>query len=174
MKRKRSFILSLLALILILCAFIQPAWAYFTTSSQAAGATKVYYKRVTTITEDPPTGNIKTVTIHNDADSTVWVWIRAKARTGEQFKLTGSGTDWSEPDKEGWYYYQVAVEPGGKTKPLSFTLDLNGVEPPDVVNVGVVYESVTAFYNPKYDPSDPSSPMFESPEWDATLDNGTA
>ncbi|MBQ3757186.1 MAG: hypothetical protein II873_08725 [Oscillospiraceae bacterium] len=145
MKTKRSFILSLLALVLILCAFIQPAWAYFTSSKQADGAVPISFIRRTTIKEtvDELTKN---VTIHNDETSTVYVWVRARAYAGVQFNLYVGGEGWTEDG--GWWYYGAAVPPNGDTKPLSIRLEIpEEVEPTDVVNVGVIYESITAFYN---------------------------
>ena len=145
MKRKRSFVLSLLALVLILCAFIQPAWAYFTSNKEADGAIPISFYRKTTIKEtvDDLTKN---VTIHNDETSTVYVWVRARAYAGSQFKLHVDGEGWT---KDGdWYYYGAAVPPNGDTGPLSVRLEIPAnVEPTDVVNVEVVYESITAFYN---------------------------
>ena len=153
MKRKRSYILSLLALVLILCAFIQPAWAYFTSSKQADGAVPISFIRKTTI-EEKVEGLTKSVYIWNDASSTVDVWVRVKAYAGVQFTLAVSGNNWSGPDKDGWWYYSAPVEPGKSTPdPLIVTLSIPGeIKPPDVVNVGVVYESTSVFYNPNGTP----------------------
>ena len=149
MKQKRSYILSLLALVLILCAFIQPAWAYFTASRQADGAVPIAFVRKTTITEVPD-GLTKSVTIHNDEKSTVYVWVRARAYAGKQFTLTYDyGNHWEKIGD--WVYYKTAIAPGTSTDPddpLVVTLSNPGpIKPPDVVNVGVVYESITAFYD---------------------------
>ena len=147
MKTKRSFILSLLALVLILCAFIQPAWAYFTSSKQADGAIPISFIRKTKITEE--VGELtKKVTIQNDKTSTVYVWVRARAYAGGQYELNvSSNGGWTKNGD--WWYYNTPVPPGGSTEdPLVVTLvipDPKNFKPTDVVNVGVVYESTTAF-----------------------------
>ena len=147
MKRKSSYILSLLALVLILCAFIQPVWAYFTSSKQADGAVPISFVRETTIKETVD-GLTKKVTIENSGKSTVHVWVRARAYAGAQFTLTYAyGDNWEQICD--WVYYKTPVAPGTGTDPadpLNVTLSIpDEIKPPDVVNVGVIYESITAF-----------------------------
>ncbi len=151
MKRKRSYILSLLALVLILCAFIQPAWAYFTSSKEATGAVPIQFYRETTIKETA-SGLTKDVTIENSSNSTTYVWVRARAYAGAQYELTYThSANWEQRGDDGWWYYKLAVEPGGSTPKgsLKVTLDIGDVKPTDAVNVGVVYESITAFWDPE-------------------------
>ena len=166
MKQKRSYILSLLALVLILCAFIQPAWAYFTSSKEADGAVPIYFTRKTTITEDVQ-GLTKIVTIQNikpENEPGVYVWVRAQAHAGAQYNLNVSGTGWTE--RGDWWYYDTPVAPGGSAGALNVTLVIpEGVKPTDVVNVGVVYESTTAFYKENgidFKPADWSAPLLDA------------
>ena len=155
MRGKKSYILSLLALVLILCAFIQPAWAYFTSSKEADGAVQLNFKRTTTITETVDQNMTKHVTITNTGDCEVW--IRARAYAGEQYALTVSETNGWEK-RGNWWYYNKTVEPGKSTGELLVKLDLNGIEPTDVANVGVIYQCTTVIYDSDGKPTADWSP----------------
>lgn len=159
MKRKSSYILSLLALVLILCAFIQPAWAYFTSSKEADGSVPISFVRKTTI-EEKVDKLTKSVTVRNDSSSTVDVWVRVRAHAGAQYKLNVGGSGWSQNGD--WWYFNAPVAPGKTANPLAVTLVIpEDVKPTDVVNVGVIYESTTVFYKPDGSP--------DAPNWSAGL-----
>ena len=159
MKRKSSYILSLLALVLILCAFIQPAWAYFTSSKEAEGAVPISFVRRTTI-EETVDKLTKSVTVRNEAGSTVDVWVRVRAHAGSQYKLDVGGEGWSKNGD--WWYFNAPVAPGKTANPLAVTLVIpEDVKPTDVVNVGVIYESTTVFYN--------ADGSYKAPDWSAPL-----
>ena len=166
MKQKRSLLLSLLALVLILCALVQPAWAYFTCNSEANGAVTISFLRRTDITEEVD-GLTKNVTIQNDPSSTVSVWVRARAYTGSQYSLNIGGTGWTA-GADGWWYYGTPVAPGDSTAGLAVTLEATVPEGEELptINVAVVYESTTAFYN--------ADGSFKDADWNAVLDTGTS
>ena len=60
--KQKSWILSLLALVLIACAMVQPALAYFTANTQADGKIPLHFGRKTEI-EEKVDGLHKAVTI---------------------------------------------------------------------------------------------------------------
>lgn len=159
MRGKKSYILSLLALVLILCAFIQPAWAYFTSSKEADGAVQLNFKRTTTITETVDQNMTKHVTITNTGDCEVLV--RARAYAGEQYGLDVTLSSGWRDGEDGWYYYDIplkTVDPGKSTTELLVKLDLKGIEPTDVANVGVIYQCTTVIYDSDGKPTADWSP----------------
>lgn len=173
MKRK-SFLLSILALILIACAVIHPALAYFTANDNADGSIPLYFGRWTEISEKVQ-DLTKSVTITNTggkkpelADP---VWIRAKAYIGDYFQncMTVSGAGWSQ-GTDGYWYYETPVLVGDSTSVLKVELK----ELPTNVDkeyllkqiaVGVVYESTTAYY-------DEDGVSFKPANWNEKLDTG--
>ena len=160
--KQKSWILSLLALVLIACAMVQPALAYFTANTQADGKIPLHFGRKTEI-EEKVDGLHKAVTITNTggdhpeyADP---VWVRAKAYVGQQYKqyLVVQGDGWTsvadpdDPDNP-WWVYDTPVPVGQSAKVLNVSLVDMPVENGEEhqfkdVNVAVVYESVTAYYN---------------------------
>ena len=181
--KHKCFLLSVIALLLIACAVIKPAVAYFTDNTEADGAIPLYFGRWTEISETV-TDLTKSVTITNHGgdhpEKADPVWIRAKASTGTAYTLEISGSGWSIGDG-GYYYYNAPVPVGGSTTALNVTLkglpkNQDGAEYPiSNVAVGVVYESTTAFLKPNapnpgpsgYQPSD-----YQDPDWSARLDYG--
>lgn len=182
--KHKCFILSIIALLLIACAVIKPAVAYFTDNTAADGAIPLYFGRWTEISERVK-DLTKSVTITNTGgdhpEKADPVWIRAKASTGTAYTLEISGDGWSGPDADGYYNYNTPVPVGSSTNALNVTLkglptSQDGAEYPiSNVAVGVVYESTTAFLkegavNPGpagYQPSD-----YQPPDWSAVLDYG--
>ena len=57
--KQKSWILSLLALVLIACAMVQPALAYFTANTQADGKVPLNFGYKTEIYEDVKEGEVK-------------------------------------------------------------------------------------------------------------------
>ena len=174
--KQKSWILSLLALVLIVCAMVQPALAYFTAHTQADGAIPLYFERKTTI-EEKVTGLEKEVTIKNTGGAhpeyALPVWVRARAFVGEQYDLEISGTGWSKSGD--WWYYATPVPVGQSTSALTVKLkNLPVVDEAEIsfkdVNVAVVYESITAFYNADGITFRPHTPA----DWSKPLDTGTS
>ena len=176
--KQKSWILSLLALVLIVCAMVQPALAYFTANTQADGKIPIYFERKTTI-EEKVDGMHKAVTIKNTGgdhpEYAVPVWVRARAYVGQEYLqyLEVSGDRWSE-GSGGWWYYAVPVPVGESAAVLNVALvDMpvdNGVEHQfKDINVAVVYESITTYYN-----EDGSFRPYTAADWTKPLDTGTA
>ena len=162
--KQKSYLLSLLALVLILTVSLQPALAYFTDSTQATGYVRLFLENETEITEGID-GLQKTVTIQNKEGSPVW--IRATAYAGHNFNLKVSG--WGDAyDGAGdgcpWFYYGSPVAENKETGSLIVL-----VTPPDSedypitsFNVGVQYESMTVQYNENGDPIWPDPDAWEN------------
>lgn len=176
--KQKSWILSLLALVLIACAMVQPALAYFTAHTQADGAIPLYFERKTTI-EEKVDGMHKAVTIKNTGGAhpeyAVPVWVRARAYVGQEYLqyLEVSGSGWSQ-GSDGWWYYVAPVPVGESAAVLNVALvDMpvdNGVEHQfKDVNVAVVYESITTYYN-----EDGSFRPYTAADWSKPLDTGSS
>jgi len=176
--KRRNLIISLFALLLIACAVITPAVAYFTDNTNASGATPLYFYREEQI-EEKVVGLKKTITIKNTggahpelADP---VWIRAKAAVGQTYAqyLKVDSTGWTGPDSDDWYYWPTPVLVGGSTGPLEVSME--GLPAPDDLTgfhissfgIAVTYESTTAFY-------DEDGVHFLDADWNATLDTGSS
>ena len=168
MKRKAT-ILAALAIVLVLCMGIAPAWGYFTDTTMASGSLKIGVKPSTDIHETYGQG-VKHVTISNDADATTAVFVRARVYSSLEYAAAGTG--WSGPDAEGWYTYADAVAPGGTTAALDVTITFPKVETDEDgkikdseygtnYNVVVVYESTPAQYDENGQPK---------PDWNLVLD----
>ena len=180
MKRK-NLILSIFALLLIACAVINPAVAYFTDNTNASGAIPLYFYRETEINEEMD-GLNKLITVQNTggahpeyADP---VWIRANVYIGETFKdnIKVSGTNWTYNPDDGWWYFDTPVPVGGSTTTLLVEvkdLPVNAEHQENdefyisSIGVGVVYESTTAYYAE-------NGTDFLPANWDAVLDTGTS
>lgn len=176
--KQKAWILSLLALVLIVCAMVQPALAYFTANTQADGKIPIYFERKTTI-EEKVDGMHKAVTIKNTGgdhpEYAVPVWVRARAYVGQEYLqyLEVSGSGWSQ-GSDGWWYYAAPVPVGESAAVLNVALvDMpvdNGVEHQfKDVNVAVVYESITTYYN-----EDGTYRAHTAADWSKPLDTGSS
>ena len=151
--KKRSFALSLLALILIAVAVVRPAMAYFTSNSRADGQVQLTLGSKTDIHESY-VGLKKTVQIKNTKGDPVWV--RARAFAGSQFTLEETAeSGWSKAS-DGWWYYLAAPIPVGESTPALYVevTDIPTSTEYDMesFNVAVVYESTMAFYDEDGEP----------------------
>ena len=140
MKRK-SYWLSLLALLMIVTLSVQPALAYFTSNTSATGSATLNLGYTTEITEDVK-DLVKTVTIQNTKGNPVWV--RAIAYCGETFELTVSGWG-STVGRNEWVYYGEPIAEGEATAAL--TVAVTGIPedsefPVKSFNVSVQYECI--------------------------------
>lgn len=164
MKRK-NLILSIFALLLIACAVINPAAAYFTDNTNAAGSIPLQFQYKTEIHEDFEDW-LKTVQIENtrypipgnteiESDP---IWVRVRAFSGETYPLVenkeGNG-NWVLKDfgDDGlWWEYQLPLAAGELTGPITF--EITGIPEKDAedhqftsFNVAVVYESTLVHYD---------------------------
>ena len=159
MKRK-NLILSIFALLLIACAVITPAVAYFTANTEADGAIPISFQYKTEIREDFKDW-LKSVQIENvknpvagrpDMESDP-IWVRARAFSGETYPLVEAPATAGDWIKQGdWWYYQKPLAAGELTSPITF--EITGIPKKDAedhmftsFNVAVVYESTLVYYN---------------------------
>ena len=152
--------LALLAVFMILGASVGRAWSYFTTFALARGSYTIAMNEHTEIEEEFSNWT-KHLVISNKDDSEP-VMIRARGYCGDEYRLTYSGTDWTE-GTDGFWYYAKVVDPGYETEELLVKItDKDGNEipkeqdKPAEFNVVVVYESTTVITydadgNPKAD-----------------------
>jgi len=181
--KNKSVILSLLAAVLIMCAVIVPAKAYFTANSNADGSVGLDFQSRTEIWEEV-VGLKKSLQIRNTgaddengnvdperAALTEPVWVRARAYAGVTYPLSIEGEGWT-PETEGstdcWFYYKEPISAGEMTGIL--TVEVTGIPKPvssdTVINVIVIHETIPVTYKEDgtYD---------ENVNWDQILDTGT-
>lgn len=143
--KKKSMFLAALAAVLILTLSVGSALGYFYTSDETEGKNALALGAKTTITESYSKGT-KTVTIKNNDDSKVAVFVRAKAY-GTPEPTYGGG--WTKSGD--YYYYPGVLEPGESTAP-ALTVNVRFPGEPSAENIGqsvnviVVYEAVPAMY----------------------------
>ena len=153
MKRK-SIVLAVLAMVLVLGLSVGTAWSYFTDTTTAEGSVTLSVEPTTTIDEENGPGT-KTIRIMNTSDmSPVWVRVRVYAAT--DLGADASGTNWSGQISD-WYQYGQPVDPGADTDPLNVTFTLkrgydatenpNGANDGDEQNIVVIYECVPVSYD---------------------------
>ncbi len=164
--KKKSMFLAALAAVLILTLSVGSALGYFYTSDETDGKNALAMGATTTITESYSSG-VKTVTIKNNADSKVAVFVRAKA-FGTPEPSYGGG--WTKSGD--YYYYPGVLEPGESTNP-SLTVKVNFPGKPTAENIGqsvnviVVYEAVPTMYK---DDGTPQASDY-GPAWEQSATN---
>lgn len=179
--RRNTFVLSLLAIALILCAVVQPALAYFTANTEANGAIPLNFHYQTKI-EEYVEDFMKSVVIVNTGGDTPEeqanaepVWVRVHAYAGGLNLNISGGTGWYE-GAEGWWYFDTPVPvqtapENGKTTPL--VVQITGIPEKDAeghefdnFNVAVVYETARVYY------AEDGSPL--PADWTLVVDKGSA
>ena len=174
--KTKSFVWSLLALVLILCTVLTPALAYFTANDRADGAIPVTLGSKTEI-EEKVTGLKKEVTIQNTEGKPVWV--RAIAYAPANIPVTVSGWGVTGGTAGVWYEYGTPLEEGQTTTAL--TVEASGLKVVEIdgkqyiqtsdeflvedFNISVQYESTPVLY----DEDGNTLP----PDWDMVLDVNT-
>ena len=155
--KKRTLILAVLAVVLVLSASIGSAVAYAT----ARGGYVIHLGGRTEMEEDI-VNNRKTVRIFNRAQSDedigkYPVFVRVKAFTDSNGTLNydaNAGSLW-QPKNDGYWYYQkplyagtAAHSEGAVTDPFVVTISLNrALKEGEELDVIVVYDSVAAVFN---------------------------
>jgi hypothetical protein len=180
--KTKSFVWSLLALVLILCTVLTPALAYFTANDRADGAIPVTLGSKTEIQEEV-TGLKKEVTIQNTEGKPVWV--RAIAYAPANIPVTVSGWGVTGGTAGVWYEYGKPLKSKSEdpnnytTTPL--TVEASGLKVVEIdgkqyiqtsdeflvedFNISVQYESTPVLY----DEDGNTLP----PDWDMVLDVNT-
>ena len=166
--KRNTWILSVLALVLIVCAAVQPALAYFTDHDRADGAVPLTLTGKTEIRDDYK-DYLKTIAIENTEGRPVWIRLRVLAGETYRKKLVLTpGDGWTYRNDDGCWYYGSPVPAGGATS--SFTVDISGIPTEDVdiaeqsFNIAAIYESTPVEYN-----ADGST---KDANWDIQLDVG--
>lgn len=164
MKRNSTFILSLLALALILSAVISPTLAYFTDHEQADGAIPITLSGKTEV-HDSYEGLKKTISIENIEGRDVW--IRLLVAAGETYNVVLTHEDGWTDGGDGYWYFGTPVSAGGSTS--NFTVDISGIPTTDLdesqqeFNVAVLYETTPVQYDEN------GNPM--AADWNISLDS---
>lgn len=163
MKMKR-WCLPVLAIVLVLCAAIGGANAYFTTHTQAIGGHTLHLGHREELTERLSQWT-KRLTITSDPDGEP-VFVRARGFCGSKYQLVYLPSEgWSEQMPDGFCYYGPILYGGESTTELLIRIDgipedaLEG----DSFNVTVIYESTPVLYREDGTPY---------ADWDAVLDRG--
>ena len=160
--KKRTLILAVLAVVLVLSASIGSAVAYFTTYATARGGYVIHLGGRTEIEEDI-VNNRKTVRIFNRAQSDedigkYPVFVRVKAFADSDGTLdydANAGSLW-QPRNDGYWYYQKAIyagtseHPEGAVTDPAFLVDVKAnrtLKEGEILDVVVVYDSIPAVFN---------------------------
>ncbi len=146
--RIRKWLLPLLAVILVVCAAIGSASAYFTSNAAGKGGYVLHLGNKTEI-EEQYGQRSKIVKISN-SEKNATVFVRVKGFSGSQYPLSYSGTNWEpDPNKEGFWRYKLPVAPGSSTAD-ALTIQIDSIPEnlvkDDSFNVIVVCESVPALF----------------------------
>lgn len=151
MKNKKSILLLILAVTMVLSTYIGSAMAYFTTYTEAKGGYVINLEGQIITREDfyEWTKHVTVVSTENS----VPVYVRARAFAGDQYELTYSGNGWSR-GSDGFYYYNEILYGGQETPELLVHI---GNIPEDAVegddfNVIVIYEYTPVQYDENGNP----------------------
>lgn len=161
--KKRSIVIAVLAVVLVLGGNIGSALAYFTTYAKASGGYTIHLGAQTEI-EERVSNWTKHVTVTVE-DGSEPVYVRVKAFAGSQYALTYSDENgnWTLGD-DGYYYYALPVSGGGSTEELLIQIGNVPEEDVDSFHVAVVYETTPVLYDSNGAPYG---------DWTVTLDSGT-
>ena len=152
--KNKTFILAIIAFLMVTGATVHQAIAYFTTYTAASGSAVLHLGLTTTIPDEEVSDWTKHVSIQNTGDKECYV--RVKAFAGELYEAALTYTDtsgkWSAGE-DGYYYYRDILAPGASSDELLIKIDhLNREED---FNVIVVQECTAVLYDengqPYYD-----------------------
>lgn len=149
MKRK-YLLLAAAAAVLISCAGIDNAMAYFTSYVTAQGSKTIHLGDTTTIEEPKVSEWTKHIVVRSKAGSKP-VYVRARAFAGEQYQLDYSSESgkWTQND-DGYYYYSDILAATEEEDAVADELLVHiGNIPEDAedFNVVVIYESTPVLYD---------------------------
>ena len=164
--KKNTFLLALLALLLVVCVSVGPALAYFSTFTRASGTATLSLEHHTWIKEPDFDEEFKQIQIKNYGKSPCYVRVAAFAPDGITLALAAGDTSGWSKDGDYWVYGSV-LQPGDTANDLVLVLgnlpvlpspsaapDINQVES---FNIPVGYEATIAVYDPDteaYKPAD--------------------
>ncbi len=149
MKRRNALILAGLALVLVLCASIGTALAYFTTYAQTRGgfALDLRHRSEIEVTEKFSQWTKRITLTNSETAGPVFVRARAIAPTALTLQYLDESGKWT-PGEDGFYYYGGVLNAGESTPELLAKIAGVPVAPREgeSFNVVVVYESTPALY----------------------------
>ena len=158
--RRRTALLTALALVLLFGSTLKDSLAYFTTYTTARGGWPVTFGPDTEIEEEVD-DLTKKIQIKNTGDSDCFVRVRAyfgdmvTLSKVEELDAKDGVTHWYEDG--GWWYYDQVLKPGETTGKLAMTFaptkDLNVDLVLDTFYVVVVQESAPVLYRQNADGS---------------------
>lgn len=154
--KRRTPILALFVVMLVLGVSVGSAWSYFTDTTYAEGGLDLSLQTSTSLEEENEAG-YKYITIRNTS-SVVEVWVRAYVFANDDLGVTVSGENWKHNDETNWYEYTqtlpVMPEEKRETKKLMVHFELTSpndldkvVHDGDEADVIVVYESLPVTYD---------------------------
>ena len=166
MKKKKYLIISCVIAVLVMCAGIGSAWAYFTTHTKALGDLQLTLGDHTYLHEDEPEDWTKKIRVGNnkegDYDAVDPVYARVQAIAGSLYYLEmvtaeGKSPGWVDGG-DGWFYYTELIQPTKESETLEIKIReiISGEaveisnenhKPGDEVNVAIVYETVAVQYD---------------------------
>ena len=151
--KKRTIILAVLAVALILSTSLGTALGYFTSYTSGRGGYVIHLENKTELHETPDKGK-KTLSISNTSE-TAQVFVRVLAFCSEDFTLSAdtAGTNWraytTSETQYSWLYTQ-AVDPQKATGDLTINITVADKDKKwkdgDERNVIIVYECVPAIF----------------------------
>ena len=152
MMKKKTLLMSALAVVLAAGMTIAPAMAYFTDHTEASGRVQVSLGDQTNIDEpeDPDITSdsvTKHVVITNKDESNEELYIRAKAFAPSNLTVNYSGDGWSDGG-DSYCYYEGTIMPGESTEEL--LVEITGIEASkdgETLNVAVIYETSKVLYD---------------------------
>lgn len=164
--KRNTFLLLVLAIVMVVSASIGTAWAYFTVSDGAEGSQTVGLAGGSSTVTETFDSWTKHVVVTNDEGSAP-VYVRAKAFYGDEYDVTMTGSEgWTAADADGWYNYSGILNGGEATTELLLRIDgaPESAEVGDSFNIVVVYETTPVQH-------DASGNAYA--DWNVSLDAGT-
>lgn len=142
--KKKTLILSLLSLSLIVLCSVQSAYAYFTTYTSARGEASLHLGYDTTIVEELD-NMTKHISVRSEEGSIpVYVRVRYFAPAGYTVTPSSVGNQWIQ-NGDYWYYSNILLA-GESTSNLDLLINVPNDQLQDF-NVIVVSESVPVTYD---------------------------
>ena len=162
--KRRHLVLAVLAIVLVLCASIGAASAYFTTYADAKGGYIIHVGHESEIHESVD-GTVKSVQIQNIANSAedvgkAPIFVRAKVYYGTDCTVEVSGSGWTQDGNV--YYYEEPLYAGTENAAVQaddaknnsmttiLTVDVKPasetVKEGDTIDVIITYDSVPAVF----------------------------
>ena len=139
--KKRNLIIAFAAVVMLLCAVMPKAMAYFTTYVRVQGGIPLKMESITRLEEDVKK-NHKDVVVYHDGTVPCYVRAMAIAPTGVTLQYE-PGEGWVDGG-DGYYYYDQMLSGKSNTTVLRVSITVPDTKPENEMNIIVVYESTTS------------------------------